>query len=133
MPKRKKRSVSRVIWRKTLTPADGWASNWRQFFFWFFWNVPIWKQNARIASWGPIASKKKVTDDNLATQVETSRRMEDDSIENNKEAGKKHKLPYIMYSQMYILNIHNSLSFSIEKEREGKISFVCVICIQRNM
>lgn len=76
---------------------------------------------------------KKMTDDNLATKVETSRRMEDDSIENNKEAGKKHKLPYIMYSQMYILNIHNSLSFSIEKEREGKISFVCVICIQRNM
>lgn len=74
-----------------------------------------------------------MTDDNLATKVETSRRMEDDSIENNKEAGKKHKLPYIMYSQMYILNIHNSLSFSIEKEREGKISFVCVICIQRNM
>lgn len=64
-----------------------------------------------------------MTDDNLATKVETSRRMEDDSIENNKEAGKKHKLPYIMYSQMYILNIHNSLSFSIEKEREGKISF----------
>lgn len=25
-------------------------------YFDFFWNVPIWKQNARIALWGPIAS-----------------------------------------------------------------------------
>lgn len=56
---------------------------------------------------------KKVTDDNLETKVETSRRMEDDPMENNKGAGTKHDLPYIMYSQIYIINWYNSFSFSI--------------------
>lgn len=56
---------------------------------------------------------KKVTDDNLETKVETSRRMVDDPMENNKGAGKKHDLPCIMYSQIYIMNWYNSFSFSI--------------------
>lgn len=56
---------------------------------------------------------KKVTDDNLETKVEPSRRMEDDPMENNKGAGTKHELPYIMYSQIYIINWYNSFSFSI--------------------
>lgn len=66
---------------------------------------------------------KKVSDDNLETKVETSRRMEDDPMENNKGAGKKHDL--LMYSQIYIIKWYNSFSFSIEKDRVGeKISFV---------
>lgn len=56
---------------------------------------------------------KKVTDVNLATKVETSRRIEDDPMENNKGAGTKHDLPCIMYSQIYIMNWYNSISFSI--------------------
>lgn len=56
---------------------------------------------------------KKVTDDNLETMVETSRKMEDDPMENNKEAGTKHELLCIMYSQIYIMNWYNSISFSI--------------------
>lgn len=68
---------------------------------------------------------KKVTDVNLETKVETSRRMEDDPMDYNKGAGTKHDLPCIMYSQIYIIKWYNSSSFSIEKDRVGeKISFV---------
>lgn len=42
---------------------------------------------------------KKVTDVNLETKVDTSRRMGDDPMDYNKGAGKKHDLPCIMYSQ----------------------------------
>lgn len=68
---------------------------------------------------------KKVTDDNLETKVEPSRRMEDDPMENNKGAGKKHELPYIMYSQIYIIKWYNSFSFSIEKDRVGEKYHLC--------
>lgn len=56
---------------------------------------------------------KKVTDDNLETKVETSRRMGDDPIKDNKGAGTKHELPCMMYSQIYIIKWYNSFSFSI--------------------
>lgn len=61
---------------------------------------------------------KKVTDDNIATKVKATHRMEDDPMENNKEAGTKHDLPCIMYSQIYIINWYNSFFFSIEKDCE---------------
>lgn len=47
--------------------------------------------------------KKKVTDDNLATKVKATHRMEDDPMENKNGAGTKHDIPYIMYSHIYIL------------------------------
>lgn len=56
---------------------------------------------------------KKVTDYNLETKGETSRRMEDDPTENNKGTCTKHDLPCIMYSQIYIIKWYNSFSFSI--------------------
>lgn len=66
-----------------------------------------------------------MSDDNLETKVETSRKMEDDPMENNKGAGKKHELPCIMYSQIYIMNWYNSFSFSIEKDRVGEKYHLC--------
>lgn len=68
---------------------------------------------------------KKVSDDNLETKVEPSRRMEDDPMENNKGAGTKHELSYIMYSQIYIIKWYNSFSFSIEKDRVGEKYHLC--------
>lgn len=70
---------------------------------------------------------KKVSDDNLETKVETSRRMEDDPMENNKGAGTctKHDLPCMMYSQIYIIKWYNSFSFSIEKDRVGEKYHLC--------
>lgn len=44
---------------------------------------------------------KKVSDDNVETKVETSRRMEDDPMENNKGAGTKHELLYNVQSNIY--------------------------------
>lgn len=75
---------------------------------------------------------KKVSDDNLETKVETSRKMEDDPTENNKGAGTKHELPYIMYSQIYIIKWYNSFSFSIEKDRVGEKNIICVSDLQTN-
>lgn len=75
---------------------------------------------------------KKVSDDNLETKVETSRKMEDDPTENNKGAGTKHELPYIMYSQIYIIKCYNSFSFSIEKDRVGEKNIICVSDLQTN-
>lgn len=70
---------------------------------------------------------KKVSDDNLETKVETSQRMVDDPMENNKGAGTctKHDLPCMMYSQIYIIKWYNSFSFSIEKDRVGEKIFLC--------
>lgn len=59
---------------------------------------------------------KKVSDDNLETKVETSRRMVDDPMENNKGAGTCTKHDLLMYSLIYIINWYNSFSFSIEKD-----------------
>lgn len=75
---------------------------------------------------------KKVTDDNLETKVEPSRRMGDDPMENNKGAGTKHDLPCMMYSQIYIIKWYNSFSFSIEKDRVGEKNIICVSDLQTN-
>lgn len=59
---------------------------------------------------------KKVTDDSLATKVETSLRMEGDPIENSKGAGTKNEIPYVVCSQIYFFCTDITLPLQREKE-----------------